>query len=289
MDQLITFLTNLLNLTKVAAVTLPGLLLSGAFAVMLWPAAPIDPIPVAHPVSNLDERYATIASLANGKDPSLPDACSVSFETLPEDSRRDFPSEVYKWQLIDYEPKRQNELRREEEQVVRYFPRLHVNPELLSQYPQAVRTQLLLDLEQIRWAECQDAENELRQIWKTQSDFLASDLASLEKDRATKIGGQLSAIQNEIEAKRESLSIVKEAIGKQDAELAAWKRYSDLIASRLADPGRLRPRLDFNAFVSVQTNHVVGFIILSIALGVVIAPIRDALFGLLARKLSPWQ
>jgi hypothetical protein len=150
----------------------------------------------------------------------------------------------------------------------------------LSQYPQAIRTQLLLDLEQIRWAECQDAENELKQIRKTQSDFLASDLASLEKDRATK--------ESEIKAKRESLSVVQEAIGKQDAELAAWKRYSDLIASRLADPGRLRPRLDFNAFVSLQTNHVVGFIVLSIALGVVIAPFRDALFGLLAQKLSPW-
>jgi hypothetical protein len=37
MDQLITLLTNLLNLTKVAAVTVPGLPLTGAFAVIAIP------------------------------------------------------------------------------------------------------------------------------------------------------------------------------------------------------------------------------------------------------------
>jgi hypothetical protein len=46
MDQIITLLTNLFNLTKVAAVTLPGLLAAGGLALVLWPPAPIDVIPV---------------------------------------------------------------------------------------------------------------------------------------------------------------------------------------------------------------------------------------------------
>jgi hypothetical protein len=42
MDQIITLLSNLFNLTKVASVTLPGLALAGALALFLWPSRPID-------------------------------------------------------------------------------------------------------------------------------------------------------------------------------------------------------------------------------------------------------
>lgn len=52
MDQIITLLTNLFNLTKVAAVTLPGLLSAGGLALILWPALPIDVIPVVVAVSH---------------------------------------------------------------------------------------------------------------------------------------------------------------------------------------------------------------------------------------------
>jgi hypothetical protein len=40
MDQIITLLSNLFNLTKVASVTLPGIALAGALAVFLRPRAP---------------------------------------------------------------------------------------------------------------------------------------------------------------------------------------------------------------------------------------------------------
>ncbi len=45
MNQIITLLTNLFSLTKVASVTLPGLLAAAGFALILWPAVPFDTIP----------------------------------------------------------------------------------------------------------------------------------------------------------------------------------------------------------------------------------------------------
>ena len=54
MDQIITLLSNLFNLTKIASVTLPGLALAGALALFLWPPRPIDAIrvPVVLPPPN---------------------------------------------------------------------------------------------------------------------------------------------------------------------------------------------------------------------------------------------
>lgn len=55
MDQIITLLSNLFNLTKVASVTLPGLALAGALALFLWPPHAIDivRIPAIIPIPSL--------------------------------------------------------------------------------------------------------------------------------------------------------------------------------------------------------------------------------------------
>jgi len=52
MDQIITLLTNLFNLTKMASVTLPGILSAGGVALILWPALPIDMVPAVVRVSH---------------------------------------------------------------------------------------------------------------------------------------------------------------------------------------------------------------------------------------------
>lgn len=66
MDQIITLLSNLFNLTKVASVTLPGLTLAGALALFLWPPRPIDTIRVPAilpPPSSLSEAEMPCADL----------------------------------------------------------------------------------------------------------------------------------------------------------------------------------------------------------------------------------
>jgi hypothetical protein len=280
MDQLITLLTNLLNLTKVAAVTVPGLLLTSAFAVLLWPPPPIDVVPVA--VIGPEFPFG-IASVFRSRTLNLSDVefpCAVELTTLTEGARGDSMMDMARQNLIrDHSlssPESRKPLSSQLEKGL--------SPELKS----SVRDQVLLELEQIRLAECQDAEAELKQVQNTQSDFLSSDLAALEKQRENKKGAELVSMSSQIEEKRKALSGSRQAVAEIDRQQATLTRYSGMITSRLADPGRLRPKLDFNSFVTLQTNHIVGFIILSIAIGVVITPFRDALFVLLSRKLLRW-
>lgn len=285
MDQLITLLTNLLNLTKVAAVTVPGLLLTSAFALMFWPPAPIDVIPVAYPrVDPSARQWPVIAKPQGTPSSEVAAACFVQLATMPKGrpGESSFP-ELQRWGLIE-----RSSSSREETPSGPLLPQLQSEQNISMAMDPAVRTQLLLDLEQIRLAECEDAEAELKQIQKSESDYLTSDIADLEKQRATEKRVELSRIKKRIDDDQGALSNTQKVIAEQEREQATLKRYSGLISSRLADPGRLRPKLDFSAFVTLQTSHVVGFIILSIALGIIVAPLRDAFFGLLARKILPW-
>jgi len=52
-----------------------------------------------------------------------------------------------------------------------------------------------------------------------------------------------------------------------------------IIAERLKDPERLRPRVGFDAFLTGLVNHVVGFILLSLAAAIVVTAIDRAAFG----------
>jgi len=49
-----------------------------------------------------------------------------------------------------------------------------------------------------------------------------------------------------------------------------------LITDRLKDPGRLRPRVGFDAFATGLVNHVVAFILLSLAMAIVVTAIDRA-------------
>jgi hypothetical protein len=286
MDPLITLLTNLLNLTKVAAVTVPGLLLTGAFALLFWPPPPIDFIPITYPrIDSATGRWVATINPQERPPSEIALACDVQITTMPAGSaRRSGPfTELLGWDLIGLQSPPSNR-----HALERSLSQLNSDEAISQATGPAIRTQLLLDLEQIRLAECEDAEAELKQIKKSESDYLTSDIADLERQRASEKGAEQSKIKKRIDDDHEALSSVQKVLAEQEREQATLKRYSALVSSRLADPGRLRPKLDFSAFVTLQTSHVVGFIVLSIALGIIVAPLRDAFFGLLARKLFPW-
>src|SRR5271157_3592762 len=66
MDQIITLLTNLFNLTKVASVTLPGVALAGALALFLWPPRPVDTVRipvVVHSAADLSRPQQPCSNL----------------------------------------------------------------------------------------------------------------------------------------------------------------------------------------------------------------------------------
>jgi hypothetical protein len=56
-------------------------------------------------------------------------------------------------------------------------------------------------------------------------------------------------------------------------------RTQQVIKARLADPGRLRPRLGFDAFMTGLVNHVVAFILLSLASAIIVTATDRAVFG----------
>src|SRR5882672_4206474 len=278
MDQLIALLTNLLNLTKVAAVTLPGLLLAGALTVLFWPPALIDLIPVAFPHNEKGSRPAT----QGGPEPkSKSIACDVKLVPLSRAwelgilSDNDDGSQVAAF-ASSQGPDLNQGLNPKGEPP--NSPRLFAQINLGREEPTSpsVKYQLLLDAEQIRLSECIAAETALKGREKTENDQLAQELA---------IRGKGQRYSGQIDETRTHILNNEQAIRDQDRDLASLERHLRLIDSRLADPGRLRPRLDFNAFVALQTAHVIGFILLSIALGLIIVPIRDALFGLFADRL----
>lgn len=279
MDQLITLVTNLLNLTKLAAVTIPGLLITGAFAIFFWPPAPIDSIPIAHAprrvyASSVDHQSAL-------KSREATPTCEVEFQPLEAASSYKFYGDLVSWELIG------NDKGSLDDPGLR-FPRLHIPQDIIVHSLPSVRSQLLLDLEQVRLAECEELENELRNDEKTQSDYLTTDLAALDKRRLTQTGNDLNATIREMNDVRGEQSTIQKSVSEHDEKLADLKRYSDELTSRLSDPGRLRPRTDFKTFVTLQTNQVVGFTILSIAIGVIIAPLRDTFFSLLSERIADW-
>ncbi len=81
MNQIITLLTNLFNLTKVASVTLPGLLAAGGLALILWPALPVDFIPVVTAVSTSRTSVADYALIL--KEPRVSPSREPSNELVP--------------------------------------------------------------------------------------------------------------------------------------------------------------------------------------------------------------
>ena len=230
MDQLITLVTNLLNLTKVAAVTFPGLLLAAALAIMFWPPAPIDLIPIVHLLSEaptnlrreLPKENPAIGHIAAVCDITLLPVTRSSVFTAVEDvaygASYGAPDSAKLFAKID--------------------------PPRPASTSFEVNYQYLLDAEQIRLAECTAAETAMKDVEKNE-----------------------------------------QAIRDRERDLETLQLYTKLVGLRLADPGRLRPRLAFDAFIGLQTTQVIGFILFSIVLGVVVVPIRDTLVSFFAERL----
>jgi hypothetical protein len=234
MDQLIATISSLLSLTKVAAVSIPGLLSACAIAVLLTPQPPIDLIPIAKPYddSKLEERLR-MESL--GQTPPVVAACEIDLVPLTQalDLGRQDPG-------MDLNLNAGIGKRGVAPIGFAEIP----SDTIVGGAPAAVKYQFLLDVEQIRLAECTEAETALKNLEKS--------------DQAIRI---------------------------REKNLALLRRSSDVIAQRMADPGRLRPRLNFDAYIELLTHHAVAFILLSLVLGVIATALNNAISGLLFGRL----
>jgi hypothetical protein len=238
MDKIVSLLQSLLSLNKVASVSVPGILAAVGLAIILWPPRPIDQIPMVEIASQQDVVLTTRA-------------CNVAIRPLDS-------------------PKTLGDIR-----------------------SIAVNDQLLLDQQKDKIAQCVELENSRKGFEKTQNDNLALDIADLQKllnaaldtysnyektdnPLASQFLAKARRHQNDILTKRTRILQNEQSIRNRDLYLAELARYDKIISDRLADPGRLRPRKTFDDLLTTLVNHVVAFILLAIALGVVVTPINQA-------------
>ncbi len=247
MDRVITLLQSLLSLNKVASVSLPGVLSAIAISILLWPARPIDEIP------------CVIISGQAGQ-ANLPRCRPIANEGRTR--------------------------------VCRFGTLCLPRPPWFDR--QATEgAQLILDREKQNIAECVEKETSLKGSEKTHIDYLTQDIANLQKPLTAVLESYTSyektnsalagpfrakfdSLQKEIDGKRASILELEQSIRDRERNLAELARFDKTISDRLADPGRLRPRKTFDDVLIALVNHVTGFILLAIVLGVVATPIAQA-------------
>jgi len=294
-NQIITLLSNLFSLTKVASVTLPGLLAAGGLALILWPAVPVDLIPLAvrseQQIGDFDvPPDATCQGESTlGRHSAYDAVCSVRFLSMgqilesigPGKSVPDGLGEIAQ-PLSDIQQQR-----------------------TYSQFrKQQIQQQLVLDFDNQKFSECINLETSLKGREATENLQLKADLDIEEKQRSAAQDNYLAYLKSNnrslaghyqwemnnfqgcITLKRYSVLWNERDILERERRLVELAREQNVITSRLADPGRLRPRLGFDDFMTGLVNHVVAFILLSLAAAIVVAAIdRAAFFGALFEDL----
>jgi hypothetical protein len=315
MNQLITLLSNLFNLTKVASVTLPGLLAAGGLTLILWPAIPVDLIPLAtvRSVQELaafpdhDPAYVppdpTCDPSTLGRRSAYDRACYVNFLPMPE--------------IVEFIKEDEKEKKKAEESPNTKAPPPgsdqkptasipaeleDIAPQLLQiegqdTYPRSrkeqIQEQLILDFENQKLSECLDLETSLKGREATENQQLKADLDIEEKQRSSAQDSYLAYLKSNnlplasrysfqgcITLKRYSVIWNERDIAERDRRVTELTRDQGILTARLADPGRLRPRLGFDDFLAGLVNHVVAFILLSLAAAIIVTALdRTVFFG----------
>jgi len=336
MNQIITLLQNLFSLTKVASVTLPGLLAAGGLALILWPAIPVDLIPLAK-VQPLEELATFTADIpaSKTKDMSLgPDvacrgdqllgrhsaydpACQVRLvamseiiESIKEEAQKDQPCKEDQQSKKDEQQKKDEQPKNSDQSEPKSLisSKLHdICPQLVDIqkrdiYPQSrkqqIQQQLILDFQSQEFSECINLETSLKGREVTENQQLTADLDIEEKERVSAQDNYLAYLKSNnrllfnryktemdnfqgcITLKRYSVLWNDRDIQERDRQMTELTRDQGIITARLADPGRLRPRLGFDDFVTGLVNHVVAFILLSLAAAIIVTALdRTVFFG----------
>lgn len=318
MGQIITLLTNLFNLTKVASVTLPGLLSAGGLALILWPAVPIDVIPFVFHVSHtrtfdIAPDVTCAGENGLGRHDAFARSCQVVSFSI-DDAKRyiALDQEQLRKRIQDLknsggEPAELAELADDEAEYSRNQFAIEElekteDPSLPASRKKQIREQLLLDLEDQSFSECTELETSRKGREEAENDQLKADLVIEEQKRTaaqtnylaaltsnSSVAGQYRTEMNYFEGcitlKRYTTLWNNEDINERGRRLTELSRQQKVIEARLTDPGRLRPRTAFDDFLTGLVNHVVGFILLSLAAAIIVTAIDNALFGALFEDL----
>jgi hypothetical protein len=253
--------------TNVKNVTLPGVLAAIAFALLLWPPQPFDRIPT------VKDNHVDIPSLqlrakefANDSTASL----GLYRSQLPEACTVKEGSESYTF--------------------------LSVSSSFTDRAAVAVKNQLILDDADRTLLKCAEEEQALQGV----EDQVVANINLLIATRTSERDGLNSLYQKYIQSLSPMRAEFGQRVRDKECDIAALqahvlnfqrlqkdrtRRVAELqrlekeITARLADAGRLRPIQKFDDILSGLSTHIVGFLTLVFAWGLVIDPINRALFS----------
>jgi hypothetical protein len=299
MNQIITLLTNLFNLTKVASVTLPGLLTAAGLALILWPAVPVDVIPAV----------VSIEKVAPPDSADTP-ACKVEYWLMDD---------VVFWvDKLSYPPSSSapanigpavaenpssNQLTQNALSQMLAIESRTKNFSVPGARKRQIQEQFALDYEVRSLALCADLEKSWSGKEEISIQQATADLEILEKQRSaaqdnylaylkTNNRGLISQYQRDMEGREGEIKdkrdwLLKLTQNKKERERRAGELLAEQqeIKERLGDPGRLRPRVGFDLFMTGLINHLVAFILLSLAAAMIVTAFDRATFGFIFEDL----
>jgi hypothetical protein len=238
-------LSDLLKLGDNIKLSFPGVLFAAVLVVMLWPPNPVDVIPVVGSnTTNFGSAIgAPVQTVLAGEAP-----CQVNenyLEELPSGVRAIFVDR------IAIAKQRQFALEQESENLDRCL----AEEKRLTGVEASAKTNLQRDLTTAEAARDASAGH------LAEDERVGSPLLSYAQSRYDAANARVWDLRKKLAAKEQSLRNREWEVG----ELTRWKAW---VNARLADPGRLRPVLGFDDFLKALSGHLLAFIFLSVAAGI---------------------
>lgn len=253
--------------TNVKNVTLPGILAAVAFALLLWPPLPYDRVPTVIDNSLDIKKLQLEAEQLGAKDSARIDEY-LKTQNVPACVVRE-GAESYKFLAI---------------------PGIHDRAAI------AVKNQLILDDIDRTLLRCIEEEQALQgiedQIIANTNAFIATRISERDgiNTNYQRYVNSLSPLREEFqrlltEKEAEILTLQTRVLNFQHVQKERGRRVLELqrldkeVGLRLADAGRLRPTQKFDDILSGLGAHIVGFLTLVFAWGLLIDPINRAIFS----------
>jgi hypothetical protein len=253
MEKLLTMLGSFFNLPKIASISVPGILAAVAVAILMYPPPPVDMVPsVKFLIGELPSARTLEDAQKEGKA-----ACETKEGPLTESGQSS----------------------------------------ILNQRDTARDNQRLLDTLQSQLAKCIEQENSMRGAEVTENSQLNADIEVRKNDQndiqkvyqgyersnsplRDEYWKKYQAADARIRGVREKILKNEQRIRERDRRLAALTRESNVVAERLKDPGRLRPRRAFDEVLTALANHAFALAVLALIIGFLFNPINRAIIGI---------
>ena len=270
MDKVISLLSSLFSLPKMASVTLPGVFAAAALAYLLRPTPPRDEVLVFDIDPVVQSEFEGCSKVI--KDTTFPPTqndraafAKCQPPAKPACKKADNPKTLEDTFSLAFHGRRKADR----------------------------DNQKILEDQKQKLAQCMITEKSWQGVEKLKVDMANADIATLQarftaaqqnlldqlKTNSTLADNyrrELNRVQTEMDQKRADAIFYQQGANYRQSNLDELNRADAIISTRLAEPGRLRPAKVFDEYISGLVNHVVGFILLAIALGLVVNPISQA-------------